>query len=231
MKKLSILSGGAAQGLVRALEDEFTAATGCRIEGVFGAVGAMRTKLMAGHAADLVILTSAIVRALAKEGLVTAETIADIGGVETALAVRAGDKAPHATDEASLREALLGADAIYVPDLTQSTAGIHVAAVLSKLGIAEQVRDRMRAFPNGATAMAALAKAPEACPIGCTQITEILATPGVAPGTTLPAGFDLKTVYTAGVVAASPNRDAAEALINAMASRDNASLRSRCGFV
>ena len=42
MKKLWILSGGAAQGLVESLRPAFEAETGCAIEGTFGAVGAMR---------------------------------------------------------------------------------------------------------------------------------------------------------------------------------------------
>ena len=44
--QLKILSGGAAQGLVHALSPQFQAQTGCEIEGIFGAVGAMRDKLL-----------------------------------------------------------------------------------------------------------------------------------------------------------------------------------------
>ena len=46
--KLTILSGGAAQGLVGALAAEFKAQSGCEIDGTFGAVGAMRDKLLSG---------------------------------------------------------------------------------------------------------------------------------------------------------------------------------------
>ena len=56
--KLAILSGGAAQGLVAALARQFEAETGCGIAGTFGAVGAMRDKLLAGEPADLLILTA-----------------------------------------------------------------------------------------------------------------------------------------------------------------------------
>ena len=48
--KLAILSGGAAQGLVAALAAQFKAETGCEIDGTFGAVGAMRDKLLSGTA-------------------------------------------------------------------------------------------------------------------------------------------------------------------------------------
>ena len=59
--RLRILSGGAAQGLVGALAPQFEAETGCEIGGTFGAVGAMRDKLLAGEPADLLILSRALI--------------------------------------------------------------------------------------------------------------------------------------------------------------------------
>src|SRR5205814_876616 len=83
--------------------------------------------LRGGMPADIVILTSAIVANLAEEKLVVAASIADVGLVETALAVRAGDPQVAAGDPASLRDTFLASDAIFVPDTSASTAGIHVA--------------------------------------------------------------------------------------------------------
>ena len=45
----------------------------------------------AGTPADIVILTAALVAKLAEEKLVVAASMADVGLVETALAVRTGD--------------------------------------------------------------------------------------------------------------------------------------------
>ena len=106
----------------------------------------------------------------------------DIGTVATAIAVRSGDPAPAVGDAAELRAALLAADEICLPDPRQATAGIHFAGVLDRLGIAAEVAPRLRPFPNGMTAMRALAASTAARPIGCTQVTEIVATPGVTAG-------------------------------------------------
>ncbi|MEP6791660.1 MAG: substrate-binding domain-containing protein, partial [Ramlibacter sp.] len=57
MKKISILSGGAAQGLVGQLKDRFSAEHGFAIEGSFGAVGLMRERLLAGDPCDVMVLT------------------------------------------------------------------------------------------------------------------------------------------------------------------------------
>ena len=200
--QLNILSGGAAHGLVRALEAAFTKATGQTIGGTFGAVGAMRAKLAAGAPADVVILTSVIVRELAAQGIVVPHSVTDRGGVETGIAIRTGDSAPEVADAESLTLALIAADEIYCPDPQQATAGIHFASVLEKLGLASAVKSRLRTFPNGATAMTAMAASTAVRPIGCTQVTEIIATPGAKLIQSLPPGFGLTTVYTAGVVAA-----------------------------
>ena len=45
---LNFLSGGAAQGLVQALQPAFEAEHGLRLQGRFGAVGAMKEALLAG---------------------------------------------------------------------------------------------------------------------------------------------------------------------------------------
>ena len=158
MTALNILSGGAAQGLVASLAPQFKAQTGLDIAGEFGAVGAMAEKLRAGTKADIIILTAAIVARLAEENWVVPASITDIGVVETAVAVRTGDSMVRVNDAAALRDALLAADAIFVPDIKASTAGIHVAKVLQQLGIADEVAARLRIFPNGATAMRHLAE-------------------------------------------------------------------------
>ena len=92
--KLTILSGGAAQGLVAALAAAFKAQSGCEIDGTFGAVGAMRDKLLSGTAADLLILTRALIDELGVQGHVVAGSATNIGTVLTAVAVRSGEPSP-----------------------------------------------------------------------------------------------------------------------------------------
>lgn len=228
---LNILSGGAAQGLVKSLEPTFTAKTSFSIDGEFGAVGAMADKLRAGRPADIIILTEALVDTLAKEQLAIPSSIANVGLVETALAVRADLPKVSAADQAALRQALLAADAIYVPDIKASTAGIHVARMLALLGIAREVESRLKIYPNGATAMRHLAESPAARPIGCTQSTEIISTPGVVLSGALPPGCELATMYTAAITAGAAHAREAQTLIELLTAADHRALRARAGFV
>src|SRR5262249_47101876 len=113
--KLTLLSGGAANGLVGALGAQFKAESGADIGGTFGAVGAMRDKLLAGATPDMLILTSALIAELTKAGHVVAGSAADLGAVATGVAVRTGDPVPAVGDADALRAALRAADGLFFP--------------------------------------------------------------------------------------------------------------------
>jgi molybdate transport system substrate-binding protein len=231
MTSLNILSGGAAQGLVGSLAAKFKERSGLDITGEFGAVGAMANKLREGTPADILVLTSALIATLGNENLVIVASSKDVGRVETALAVRDGDPLASVPDAASLRQAFLQADAIFVPDTKASTAGIHVAKVLSQLGISDEVAGRLKMYPNGATAMRHMAESDAKRPIGCTQATEIIATHGIKLSGALPKGCDLATTYTAAITTKAVNARQAQILIDLLTAAEQGQLRERAGFL
>ena len=229
-KEVHLLSGGAAKGLVGQLQDRFAAETGFTIQGGFGAVGAMRDQLLAGEPCDLVILTQALIDQLARDGHVAANSATPLGAVKTGVAVKAGEPAPDVKTAAALKAALLAAKGIYLPDPVKSTAGIHFMKVLKSLGVDAELASRLRAYPNGATAMREMAQCSESGLLGCTQVTEIRYTPGVQLIGLLPVEFELATIYTAAVCSRAQQPAAAADLIRMMASAEAAGLRSAGGF-
>ena len=178
--QLRILSGGAAQGLVAALRGAVQGRTGCEIDGTFGAVGAMRDKLLAGAPADLLILTAALIAELARCKAMSWRAPPPISAsCARPWRCAAANRCPPVGDAAALRAALLAADAIYFPDPKLATAGIHFAKVLERLGIAADVAARLDPIPTAPRPCARWPAARGGRPIGCTQVTEILSTPGV----------------------------------------------------
>jgi molybdate transport system substrate-binding protein len=228
--RVRLLSGGAAHGVVRALADRFRGETGYEIDGTFSAVGAMRDKLLAGERADVVILTRKLIDELVADGHVAPAPRADLGVARTGVAVRTGDPLPDISGADTLRACLLASQGIYFPDPQRATAGIHFASVLARLGIADDVANRLRTFPNGATAMRALSQAIDTRPIGCTQITEIKSTPGVALVGPLPAEFELVTIYTIGLCVNAPAPDAARRFIEMLSGEASRKVRIDAGF-
>lgn len=196
---LNVLSAGASKGLVESLRAKFSAETGVDLHGIFGAVGAIKERALAGEPCDVIILTAAMIDELARFGRVFPETVAPLGRVRTAIAVRERDAIPDISSGDALRKVVLAAATVYVPDAERSTAGIHFVKVLHALGIYETVEPRLRSFPSGAIAMRELALSSELPAIGCTQVTEIKYTPGVALVGPLPAEFELATAYSVGV--------------------------------
>ena len=227
---LHLLSGGAAQGLVTALSARFEAPPGLTIAADYAAVGVMVERLLAGAPCDVFIVTRALIDQLTDLAHLQAGSSRDLGVVKTGIAVPHGQAMPHVDTPEALKAALLAASAIYFPDPVKATAGQHFMRVLKGLGIAREVARRLKPFPNGTTAMRALADAPAPGAIGCTQVTEILFTPGVKLVSVMPAKFELATVYTAAISSKAQRPDEAARLINLLTSADHAVLRKTSGF-
>ena len=227
---LNILSGGAAAGLVDALRLSFKTQTGLEVGGDFGAVGLMKDKLLAGAACDVLILTEALIGQLVASGHAVTGSARPLGLVKTGIAVKAGEPLPDVGTPEALKAALLAAQGIYFPDPVKATAGIHFFKVLQQLGIDGQVAGRLRPFPNGATAMREMAQCPQAGLVGCTQMTEILYTPGVAWVASLPEVFELATVYTAAVCRSAASPKAATAMVALLSGPEAANQRRSAGF-
>lgn len=79
--------------------------------------------------------------------------------------------------------------------------------------------------------MAAMAKSGDKNPIGCTQITEILNTPGVVYAADLPQDYGLSTIYTAAQSSRSLQPDAVQALISLLTANENIEIRKKAGFL
>ena len=88
----------------------------------------------------------------------------------------------------------------------------------------------MRPYPNGATAMRAMADAGDSELIGCTQVTEIRYTQGVILVDVLPEEFSLKTTYSLAVSATAREPALARAFAATITGADARALREEGGF-
>lgn len=228
---LHVLAAGAAKGLLTAIAPRFRAATGAEIAGTFNAVGTIRQAFADGAACDVLILTAPMLDALARDGTIDRASVAALGRVETGVAVRRGEPHPDLGDRASLRVLFRDAGALYCPDPERATAGIHFVNVLRALDLWPAVRPQVRAYASGGIAMQAMAEADEPGAVGCTQVTEILYTPGVELVGPLPPPFALATVYAAGVAAHATNPALARELVDLLAGEETRALRVAGGLL
>jgi molybdate transport system substrate-binding protein len=227
---LHVLSAGAANGLVLALEREFTSAESVAMEHSFGAVGVIRERLDAGAPCDVLILTLPMLNALADAGRVQRESIEPLGRVRTGIAVRKGQPWPAIGTREALAASFAASDELYLPDPERATAGIHCVNVLKALDLLSSMAARLRPYANGAAAMAALAASATTRPIGCTQVTEIRYTPGVELVGVLPHQFELATIYAVAITAATRMPQIAQRFASLLASDSTRALRVAGGF-
>jgi molybdate transport system substrate-binding protein len=229
-KALELLCAGAAQGLVKALQERWYADSGASVNARFGAVGAIKELLLAGEPCDVMVATEAMIDSLAGEGRLQAATRQPLGRVRTGLAVRRGEPRPDVSTPEALKAALLAAEAIYFPDPVRATAGTHFANVMRALGIHDELQPRFRNFPNGATSMRELAASGAERQIGCTQITEINYTEGIDLLGALPDRFELATTYTAATTTRAVQPELASRYIALLAGPGSLALRKAGGF-
>lgn len=227
---MNVFSGGAAAAVVKAIEAEFQQRTGTPIDGTYSAVGMMRDKLLAGDPCDLVILTRPLVAQLVASGHVVPGSERSLGLVKTGVAVRTGAPHPAVKTREQLHAALSAAQGIYFPDPDKATAGIHFMSVLKALGLDESLRARFRVYPNGATAMAAMAASSEEVLIGSTQVTEINYTAGVDLVDVLPLEFELSTDYTLGICTGTQDPAKAQILADLLSGPATHAVRKQGGF-
>ena len=227
---LFILSGGAAAGVVKGLQPEFEKSSDCQINGTFSAVGVMRDRLIAGAPCDLAILTQSLISQLIDSGHILPSTAQSLGIIKTGIAVRSGSAHPDVSSRQALVNAFRQASAIFSPDTEKSTAGIHFLNVLKSLGIAEELKDKFQTYPNGADAMQAMVQSSSANPIACTQVTEILYTPGIDLVDVLPKEFELATNYTLGICTGAKNPEAAKLFAKWLTGTVSIELRKKGGF-
>jgi len=230
MTVVNVLSGGAAAAVVKGVQPQFEKETGAKLEAAFSAVGQMRDQLLAGAPCDVVILTKALIEGLIESGHVVASSGRSLGIVKTGIAVRSGSAHPKIGTREELAAAFRAASEIYCPDPEKATAGIHFMKVLKALGIDQELKSAIRLYPNGATAMAAMAKSNEANVIGCTQETEINYTAGVDLVGSLPREFELATDYTLGICTKAREPELAKRLAGLIAGPASEAVRRQGGF-
>jgi molybdate transport system substrate-binding protein len=230
MATLRILSAGAAQAVTERIIEEFKRDTKAEVVSNFGAVGAMKARITAGEAVDVIILTRPMIEELAGADLVEGESRVDLGKVGTGIAVRAGSRVPNVGGPERLRKVLSGAHRIVCPDPVIATAGKIVVSMLEKMGIHADVQKRLEFFPNGYAAMGWLAESGGGDDIGITQITEILPNKGVTLAGPLPDEFQMKAVYSAAISAKSQAADLANDFVKRFAAPAIKPLLAQAGY-
>jgi molybdate transport system substrate-binding protein len=219
----------AMKGVVADLSPQFEQSSGHRLSLEFGTVGALADRLSKGGAADVAILSAPVMEALQKQGKLLAGSRVDIAKVGVGVFVRTGSAKPDIGSVDALKRALISAKSIGYGDPTGGgVSGIHMAALVDRLGIAAELKPKTKLLPNSQVVLGAVADGEVALGIGLTS--DIGLASGVDLVGSLPAEVQNFTIYTAAVLASSKQAEAGRMLVAFLSSpAARAALKSR-GF-
>ena len=166
---------------------------------LFGTTGGLVRRVEAGEAADLLLAARPALDDLARRGLVEAGSVTGIAGTDVGIGIRQGEGDIDLSTAEALKTLLLAAGPIAYPDPADGGAsGVHFAAVLERLGIAEEVNRRAILVKAGGGAGEYLITGQAA--LAVQMISELLLVEGVVIAGTLPGGFAKTISFAAAVV-------------------------------
>jgi molybdate transport system substrate-binding protein len=189
-QEIRVLSGGAAKSLVDPLAASFKNGS-VKVE--YQPMGRLVQTLAAGEKVDMVIVTTETLPALEREGRVQrgAKPIARVG---IGVAVHEKAPSPDISTVEAFRKTLLAAKSVVYIDPKVGTSGKHVAEVLARLGISEEI-NRKATLGQGGYVVEPVGRGE--IELGIHQISEILPVKGVKLVGPLPPELQKYTVYAA----------------------------------
>ena len=196
MADIKVMSAGAVKTMVTALGAEFERETGNKLNLNFGTAGSLRERIKNGEVSDLVVPGSS----------------ADLGRTVTGVIVRKGVPEPDISTPNAFKQALLDARSVaYTDPKAGGSGGIMFAAMLQKLGIADEV-NKKAVLGKGGHDVAVLVAEGRA-ELGTTFIGEDLPVPGAKVVGPLPGHLHTANTYTAAIHTNATSRAGAEALL------------------
>jgi molybdate transport system substrate-binding protein len=181
-------------------------------------------QLARGVAADVVIMSREGLAELVAANWIAAGTIVDLASVPLGVAVRAGAPKPDVSSVDAFKQVVLKARTVAVPG---STSGIWLKTELfPRLGIADRINVTMT--PRGSDASGMVAAG--AADLAVMPVSEILAAPGVDHAGAIPPEIQMVQVFAAAIVAGSAAVEAANRLIEFLASPRAAETIGRSGM-
>jgi molybdate transport system substrate-binding protein len=159
----------------------------------------------------VVISSPTSIATLVREGRVNAGSQVAISKTGVGIVVPSGTTAPRVASVEDFKRVLLAAKSVvYANPAGGGAAGIHIARVIEKLGIAEQLKPKIKLAAGGDVTEVTLAQGDEA--IGMTQVSEIVGKAG-AELVRLPDELQNYTGFVAGTPVGAKQEAAVAAFI------------------
>jgi molybdate transport system substrate-binding protein len=220
--EIKVLSTQATEEAYRELVPQFEKATGHKVTTVFTDTLGAQKRLADGENYDMIIMSAPSIDAQIKSGKVAAGSRVDIAKSGVGVGVPKGAPKPDIGTTEALKKSLLAAKSI---GYSRGPSGVYMISLFEKLGLADQIKDRLKQTPTGVFVGTIIAS--REVEIGFQQVSELSNFPGVGP---LPADVQNTTVFSSGMIVDAKEAEAAKALVKFLTSPDAGSAFKKRGM-
>jgi molybdate transport system substrate-binding protein len=207
---ITVLSGGAMQGLLADVIPLFEGASGTKVAVRFGLTSALRNEIAGGVNFDIALLPRPEIEALTQAGKIAPGTAADITRSAIGVAVRAGAPKPDIGTVDAFKRTLRQAQSITYSD---GPSGAYIGSLLERLSLAAEMKPKTKLTTGPVAELVAKGEAE----IGLQQIVAILPIKGAQLAGPLPDELQNVIIYAAGISARARDEAAASAFVAFMA--------------
>jgi molybdate transport system substrate-binding protein len=206
--EVKLIASAAVKEAVVALVPAFEKASGHKVTAIWAGTEAITKRIGGGEVVDIVLVAAPNIDKLIAEGKLVAGSRADVAKSGVGVAVRAGLPRPDISSGEAVKNAVLAAKSVAY---SSGPSGFYLAELFKKMGIAEQIKDKVKQTPSGVQVGEVVARGE--ADLGFQQVSELLHLKGIQYLGPLPADIQHITVFSAGLHSAAPEPDAAKALV------------------
>lgn len=210
---ITVLASGATKEVIDEILPSFEKSSGHKVGIAFTGTANIKKRIAAGEVYDLVIAGGPVIDAFIQQGKIATGSRGDLMKSGVGVAVRAGAPKPDIGSSEALKKALLSAKSI---GYSNGPSGDYVVIMVGRMGIADQVKSRMKQVPSGMR-ISSMIESGEV-EIGFQQVSELIHEKGIDYLGPLPAEVQKITVFSAGLHTGAKEPEAAKALVKTLTS-------------
>ena len=205
--EVKVIASAAVKEAVIELIPAFEKASGHKVTMIWAGTEAITKRISGGEVVDIVLIAAPNIDKLIAEGKLVAGSRVDVAKSGIGVAVRAGLPKPDISSGEAVKNAVLAAKSVAY---SSGPSGFYLADLFKKMGIADQIKDKVKQTPSGVQVGEVVARGE--ADLGFQQVSELLHVKGIQYLGPLPGDIQHTTVFSAGLHAASPAPAAAKAL-------------------
>jgi molybdate transport system substrate-binding protein len=214
--EITLIAPGGIRAALEELIPGFERASGHKVKATFGSGGGTKERIIKGEPFDVPVAQPPLDPVIASGHVVPASET-PLASVAIGLAVRAGSPKPDISTAEAVKRLFLSSKAISYPNpASGAAAGVSLNETIRKLGIAEEMKPKIKLAQGGRGAMQVLANGE--VDYGLTFISEIITESGVEVVGPLPRDISTPTELVGFLSAQTKERGAAQALLRYLSS-------------